>query len=187
MSNEEKNTISADLLARVQSYVDEHYVDDEHISLGIQLAELGDFYDEQETLSTRRLMKVKKSSVSEPSIDYLVGNLNESFSEKLLRLIDVTGKKDSDVYNRANIDRRLFSKIRNNTEYNPSKPTVLAFAIALELNLDQTEDLLQRAGFALSRSRKLDVIVEFFIQNSMYNIYEINEVLHQHDQPLLGG
>jgi hypothetical protein len=64
---------------------------------------------------------------------------------------------------------------------------VLAFAIALELNLDQTEDLLQRAGYALSRSRKLDVIVEFFIQNSMYNIYEINEVLHQHDQPLLGG
>jgi hypothetical protein len=121
------------------------------------------------------------------SLDDLVGNLDEPFSKTLLRLIDTTGKKDSEIYNRANIDRRLFSKIRKNTHYTPSKPTVLAFAIALELNLDQTEDLLERAGFALSRSRKFDVIMEYFIQNRKYNIFEINEVLFNYDQPLLGG
>jgi hypothetical protein len=81
----------------------------------------------------------------------------------------------------------LFSKIRSNENYSPSKPTVLAFAVALELNLDQAEDLLGRAGFTLSRSRKLDVIVEYFIRGRKYDIFEINEVLFNYDQPLLGG
>jgi len=121
------------------------------------------------------------------SLDDLVGNLDEPFSATLLRLIDATGRKDSEVYNRANIDRRLFSKIRGNANYAPSKPTVLAFAVALELNLYQTEDLLERAGFALSHSRKFDVIVEYFIQSRKYDIFEINEVLFSYDQPLLGG
>jgi len=120
-------------------------------------------------------------------LDDLVGNLDEPFSATLLRFIDATGRKDSDVYNSANIDRRLFSKIRNNAHYAPSKPTVLAFAVALELSLDQTEDLLERAGFALSHSRKFDVIVEYFIQSCKYDIFEINEVLFNYDQPLLGG
>ena len=117
----------------------------------------------------------------------LVDKLDEPFSTTLLRLIDATGKKDSDVYRRANIDRRLFSKIRINPDYTPSKPTVLAFAIALELDLEQTEDLLERAGFALSRSRKFDVIVEYFIQSRNYDIFQINEVLFSYHQPLLGG
>jgi hypothetical protein len=102
-------------------------------------------------------------------------------------LIDASGKKDSEVYNRANIDRRLFSKIRSNAHYAPSKPTVLAFAVALELTLDQTEDLLERAGFALSHSRKFDVIVEYFIANGKHDVYEINEVLFSYDQALLGA
>ncbi|MCL2338238.1 MAG: macro domain-containing protein [Firmicutes bacterium] len=120
-------------------------------------------------------------------LDSLVSNLDEPFAAMLLRLIDATGKKDAEIYRRANIDRRLFSKIRGNANYAPSKPTVLAFAVALELTLEQTADLLGRAGFALSPSRKFDVIVEFFIANRKYNIFQINEVLFSYDQPLLGG
>jgi len=121
------------------------------------------------------------------SLDDIVGNLDEPFSTTLLRLIDKKGRKDPEVYRRANIDRRLFSKIRNNEHYAPTKTTVLAFAVALELTLDQTVDLLARAGFALSPSRKFDVIVEFFIQSKRYDIFEINNVLFSYDQPLLGG
>ena len=105
-----------------------------------------------------------------------------SVSTTLLRLNDATEKKDAETYRRANIDRRLFSKIRSNAGYAPSKPTVLVFAIALELNLDQTEDLLERAGFALSRSHKF----KYFIQSRKYDIFQINEVLFNYDQPLLG-
>ena len=120
-------------------------------------------------------------------LDHLINNLDEPFSTALLRLIDATGKRDAEIYRRANIDRRLFSKIRSNTGYMPSKPTVLAFAIALELNLRQTADLLEKAGFALSHSRKFDVIIEYFISNRKYDIIQINEVLFYYDQPLLGG
>jgi hypothetical protein len=121
------------------------------------------------------------------NLDDLVGNLDEAFSATLLRLIDAKGKKDAEVYRRANIDRRLFSKIRSNEHYAPSKPTVLAFAVALELNLEQTADLLSRAGFTLTHTRKFDVIIEYFIKNSLYDIFAINEVLFNYDQPLLGG
>ena len=117
----------------------------------------------------------------------LLKDLDAGFSETLLQLIDRTGKKDSEIYKKANVDRKLFSKIRNNMDYRPSKTTALAFAFALELDVDETKDFISRAGFALSHSSKFDVIVEYFLVNRNYNVFELNEVLFAFDQPLIGA
>jgi len=116
-----------------------------------------------------------------------VKGLDESFATMLLRLIDEKGFRDVIVYKRANVDRRLFSKIRKDDGYNPSKRTAIAFCIALELNLDQSKDLLKKAGYALSDSNKFDVIIQYFIQEKDYDIYTINEVLFKFEEKLLGA
>ena len=117
----------------------------------------------------------------------LLKDLDAGFSETLLQLIDRTGKKDSEIYKKANVDRKLFSKIKNNMDDRPSKTTALAFAFALELDIDETVDFIGRAGFALSHSSKFDVIVEYFLVNRNYNIFELNEILFAFGQPLIGA
>lgn len=121
------------------------------------------------------------------SLENLIKRQDEGFSVTLLRLIDQKGKHDVEVYKRANMDRKLFSKIRGSSDYTPSKKTVLALAIALELNRQETEDLLDRAGYSLSPSRKFDIIIGYFIDRGSYDIYAINDVLFFYDQPLLGA
>ncbi len=113
--------------------------------------------------------------------------LDESFSESLLRIIDEKGLKDAEVYKKAGIDRKLFSTIRSKKDYHPSKKTAISLCIALNLNLKQTNELLKKAGMTLSSSNLFDVIIEYFIKNKIYDIYEINSVLLENDQPLIGG
>ena len=186
--DKEAFSVSEKLLGEVESYIDEYYVDTHRV----RRRELLDV--EREALSDDALISynapmpsMASTKASGAGLDELVSKLDEPFSATLLRLIDAKGKTDVEVYKRANIDRKLFSKIRTGKGYMPGKRTILALAIALQLSLPETDDLLERAGYALSHSQKFDVIVEYFIVSKKFDIFEINEVLFKYDQPLLGG
>lgn len=130
---------------------------------------------------------VSAEPVAAISLEERLGGMQRGFSETLLELIDKSNKTDAQVYRRANMTRQHFSKIRNNVGYRPTKPTVLALCVALELDLSQTQDLLERAGFAFSPASKFDIIVEYFIEKGVFDPFKINETLFYFDQPLLGG
>ena len=164
------------LFADIAAYIDDHYVDAHTDSRRERMRRIG-------VVESRTLTAPMAAS----GLDEALAHLDAGFSETLLKLIDRSGKKDAEVYRKANVDRRLFSKIRNNPDYKPSKPTAVAFAIALELSLPETRDLIARAGYALSPSSKFDVIIEYFITQRDYDIFKINEALFAFDQSLLGA
>ena len=142
---------------------------------------------EEEEYALDSLDEIAGSAFLDEDIEDIIRQKEETFQEYLFRLIDKKGLEDTVVYKKANIDRKHFSKIRSNPNYNPSKRTALALAIALELNLDETKDLLLRAGIALSRSNIFDIIMEYCIDHKITDIYEINCILFKYDQPMLGA
>ncbi len=168
------------LFADIAAYIDNHYVDAHTDFRRERIRRMG-------LVESRMLTAYEDAPMAASGLDEALAHLDTGFSETLLKLIDRSGKKDAEVYKKANVDRKLFSKIRNNPDYKPSKPTAVAFAIALELSLPETRDLIARAGYALSPSSKFDVIIEYFIMQRDYDIFKINEALFAFDQSLLGA
>lgn len=187
----------------VSSFIDENYIQEKTVQQFRPTAsqrepmryevDLSDGYMEYAPMATAPECSDSQSYAHEcyaapaVSLEELLGETDAGFSETLLKLIDQTGKKDSEIYTKANLSRQHFSKIRKNPGYQPTKPTAIALALALELDLEQTRDLIGRAGYALTRSSKFDLIIMYFIRKGNYNLFDINAALFEFDQSLLGA
>jgi len=185
-----KAVLSEELLRDLAVYINKHYETgcDKTLCLTEECVE---------TFSSKKQLRSKTigtyASAPAPcppkvaSLAEMLRQADAGFTETLLKLIDKTGQKDSAIYKKAGLSKQHFSKIRNNPEYRPTKPTAIALALALELDLEQTKDLIGRAGYTLSNSSKFDLIVRYFIERSIYDVVQINIALYEHDQPLLSA
>ena len=176
--------LSESLFQGVASYIDQHYVEQCH------MAAYGTFEGNRERRSSRRMEKaamVCESAAMPCSLEDFLKAKDAGFTERLLELIEMRGMKNSAVYKKANISKQHFSKIINDPAARPTKPTAIALALALELDLEGTKDLIGRAGYALTNSSTFDLIIRYFIERKQYNVVEINIALYEFDQSLLGG
>jgi len=188
MNNENTLKISKELFSAVQSYIEENFQDAGIASYAASecadRCEIQQFTDEYKSFE-RKAMPLCAPSASR-KLEDLINHRAETFSEMLFRLIDEKGMEDVEVYRRANIDRKLFSKMRKR-DYIPKKINVIALIIALKLNMDEAKDLLARAGYAFSMCSKFDIIVMYFIEKKNYDIFEINDTLYSFEQPTIGA
>ena len=188
--------LSEKLVSSIACYIDDHYVDawEETVYGGEKLHRQQSIRRRQdrELYRTSSVMEDLRPCAAAPipkkaSLPDFLKQADAGFTETLLKLIDKTGKKDSEIYKKANLSKQHFSKIRNNPNYKPTKQTAIALALALELDVAQTNDLIGRAGYTLSNSSKFDLIIRYFIEQGNYNVVEINIALYEFDQSLLGG
>ena len=181
--------LSEAMLAQIAGYIAQNYIDACDETCGavepVRVKKLACEREAERTQAPQPAM-MQMAAVGARTLEEALKAEDIGFSEAVLKLIDATGKKDSEIYKKANLSKQHFSKIRNNPSYNPSKPTAVALALALELDLEQTQKLIGRAGYTLTNSSKFDLIIMFFIEQKIYNIVEINLALYEFDQALLG-
>ncbi len=196
--NREAMTVTSQLYKNIEQYIDDAYAEEHALRRRGRMnlppmhdilcdSDAGGGFFEDAVFCESAPIPAPCAPCSFGSLEEALDMLDESFSQMVLRKISEKGMKNAECYTKANIDKKLFSKLNNDIHYKPKKTTALAFAIALELSLPETKELLMKAGYALNRSEKLDIIVEYFIVHQNYDIYELNEVLFYYEQTPLGN